>query len=88
MPVLSAVNEEGTTASGSLIDEMVREGARRMLAAALATVFKPAEAARASTHPPVRKITPTCRRIAQGPERRPHALPDGSSRTLAPLNRG
>lgn len=35
-PVLSVVNADGTTANGSsLIDEIVREGARRMLAAAL-----------------------------------------------------
>ncbi|GAB2804825.1 hypothetical protein GCM10027073_41900 [Streptomyces chlorus] len=34
-PVLSVVNEDGTPQSGSLIDEIVREGARRMLAAAL-----------------------------------------------------
>jgi transposase-like protein len=33
--VLSVVNEDGTTQSGSLIDDIVREGARRMLAAAL-----------------------------------------------------
>jgi transposase-like protein len=34
--VLSVVNDDGTTANGSsLIDEIVREGARRMLAAAL-----------------------------------------------------
>jgi putative transposase len=33
--MLSVVNEDGTTESGSLIDEIVREGARRMLAAAL-----------------------------------------------------
>jgi hypothetical protein len=33
--VLSVVNEDGTTEAGSLIDEIVREGARRMLAAAL-----------------------------------------------------
>jgi putative transposase len=33
--VLSAVTDEGSTASGSLIDEIVHEGARRMLAAAL-----------------------------------------------------
>ncbi|MER5738913.1 IS256 family transposase [Streptomyces roseolus] len=34
--MLSAVNDDGTTANGSsLIDEIVREGARRMLAAAL-----------------------------------------------------
>lgn len=30
-----AVNEDGTTQSGSLADDIVREGARRMLAAAL-----------------------------------------------------
>ncbi len=34
--MLSVVNDDGTTANGSsLIDEIVREGARRMLAAAL-----------------------------------------------------
>ncbi|MFG3026508.1 IS256 family transposase [Streptomyces sp. NPDC048254] len=33
--MLSVVNEDGTTPNGSLIDEIVREGARRMLAAAL-----------------------------------------------------
>jgi hypothetical protein len=33
--VLSGVTDEGSTESGSLIDEIVREGARRMLAAAL-----------------------------------------------------
>jgi transposase-like protein len=33
--VLSVVNDDGTTPNGSLIDEIVREGARRMLAAAL-----------------------------------------------------
>ncbi|MEU0971385.1 IS256 family transposase [Streptomyces sp. NPDC005917] len=33
--MLSVVNDEGTTPNGSLIDEIVREGARRMLAAAL-----------------------------------------------------
>jgi putative transposase len=33
--VLTVVNEDGTTPHGSLIDEIVREGARRMLAAAL-----------------------------------------------------
>jgi hypothetical protein len=33
--VLSVVNGEGTTGTGSLIDDIVREGARRMLAAAL-----------------------------------------------------
>lgn len=32
--MLSVVNEDGATESGSLIDEIVREGARRMLAAA------------------------------------------------------
>jgi putative transposase len=34
-PVLTVVNEDGTTPHGSLIDDIVREGARRMLAAAL-----------------------------------------------------
>jgi putative transposase len=33
--MLSVVNEGGSTSAGSLIDEIVREGARRMLAAAL-----------------------------------------------------
>ncbi|MFC9759758.1 IS256 family transposase [Streptomyces sp. NPDC056921] len=33
--MLSVINEDGTTQSGSLIDDIVREGARRMLAAAL-----------------------------------------------------
>ncbi len=33
--MLSVVNEDGTTEAGFLIDEIVREGARRMLAAAL-----------------------------------------------------
>lgn len=33
--MLSVVNTDGDTESGSLIDEIVREGARRMLAAAL-----------------------------------------------------
>ncbi|MFE7394809.1 IS256 family transposase [Streptomyces sp. NPDC057582] len=33
--MLSVVNEDGSTPNGSLIDEIVREGARRMLAAAL-----------------------------------------------------
>ncbi|MEY9850265.1 putative transposase [Streptacidiphilus sp. BW17] len=33
--MLSVVNAEGSTETGSLIDEIVREGARRMLAAAL-----------------------------------------------------
>lgn len=33
--MLSVVNEGGSTSTGSLIDEIVREGARRMLAAAL-----------------------------------------------------
>nr|WP_203609408.1 IS256 family transposase [Streptomyces anulatus] len=32
---MSVVNEDGTTQSGSLMDDIVREGARRMLAAAL-----------------------------------------------------
>jgi len=34
-PVLRVVNADGSTLNGSLIDEIVREGARRMLAAAL-----------------------------------------------------
>lgn len=33
--MLSAENAEGSTESGSMIEENVREGARRMLAAAL-----------------------------------------------------
>ncbi|GGW04660.1 MULTISPECIES: IS256 family transposase [Streptomyces] len=33
--MLSVVNENGTTQSGSLMDDIIREGARRMLAAAL-----------------------------------------------------
>lgn len=33
--MLGVVNEDGTIEAGSLIDEIVREGARRMLAAAL-----------------------------------------------------
>ncbi|WP_232838119.1 hypothetical protein [Streptomyces atratus] len=33
--MLSVVNADGSTETGSLIDEIVREGARRMLAAAL-----------------------------------------------------
>ncbi|MDV9192605.1 IS256 family transposase [Streptomyces sp. SR27] len=33
--MLSVVTEDGTTAAGSLLDDIVREGARRMLAAAL-----------------------------------------------------
>ncbi|MEU9394812.1 IS256 family transposase [Streptomyces sp. NPDC048324] len=33
--MLSVVNDDGSTSAGSLIDESVREGARRMLAAAL-----------------------------------------------------
>lgn len=33
--MLTVVNEDGSTPHGSLIDEIVREGARRMLAAAL-----------------------------------------------------
>ncbi|GAA0420620.1 IS256 family transposase [Streptomyces luteireticuli] len=35
--MLSVVSADGSTANGSLIDEIVREGARRMLAAALET---------------------------------------------------
>jgi putative transposase len=35
MPVLTVVNDDASTRDGSLIDEIVREGARRMLAAAL-----------------------------------------------------
>lgn len=33
--MLSVVNADGSTETGSLIDDIVREGARRMLAAAL-----------------------------------------------------
>ena len=33
--MLSVVNADGSTESSSLIDEIVREGSRRMLAAAL-----------------------------------------------------
>lgn len=33
--MLSVVNNDGTTETGSLMDDIVREGARRMLAAAL-----------------------------------------------------
>ncbi|CCK24830.1 hypothetical protein BN159_0451 [Streptomyces davaonensis JCM 4913] len=33
--MLSVVNDDSSTESGSLIDEIVREGARRMLAAGL-----------------------------------------------------
>lgn len=33
--MLSVVNADGSTESGSLIDEIVREGAQRMLVAAL-----------------------------------------------------
>lgn len=33
--MLSVINADGTTETGSLIDDIVREGARRMLAAAL-----------------------------------------------------
>lgn len=33
--LLSVVNNDGTTETGSLMDDIVREGARRMLAAAL-----------------------------------------------------
>ncbi|MFD3327285.1 IS256 family transposase [Streptomyces sp. NPDC058701] len=39
--MLSVVNEEGTTHSGSLMDDIVREGARRMLAAALEAEVNP-----------------------------------------------
>lgn len=35
--MLSVVTEDGSTATGSLLDDIVREGARRMLAAALET---------------------------------------------------
>jgi putative transposase len=35
MPILTVVDAGGTTPNGSLIDEIVREGARRMLGAAL-----------------------------------------------------
>jgi putative transposase len=48
--VFSVVTEEGSTQSGSLIDGIVREGARRMPAArpaALAMVFKLVESAQA-----------------------------------------
>lgn len=45
--MLSVVTAEGSTESCSLIDEIVREGARRMLAAALAMVFKLVESAQA-----------------------------------------
>ncbi len=45
--MLSVVNNDGTTESGSLMDDLVREGARRMLAAALAMVFKLVESAQA-----------------------------------------
>ncbi len=39
--MLSRVNDDGTTANGSsLIDEIVRDGARRMLAAALEAEVK------------------------------------------------
>jgi hypothetical protein len=38
--MLSVVIAEGSTESGSLIDEIVREGARRMLAAALEAEVK------------------------------------------------
>lgn len=40
-PVLSVVNDDDTTPNGSLIDEIVREGARRMLAAALEAEVNP-----------------------------------------------
>ncbi|GGK16127.1 hypothetical protein GCM10011583_54980 [Streptomyces camponoticapitis] len=35
MLVVSAVNEDGTTEAGFLVDEIVRQSARRMLTAAL-----------------------------------------------------
>lgn len=34
-PILTVVNADGSTPNGSLTDEIVRDGARRMLAAAL-----------------------------------------------------
>jgi hypothetical protein len=40
-PVQSVVNDDGTTPNGSLIDEIVREGARRMPAAALKAEVHP-----------------------------------------------
>lgn len=43
--MLCVVNADGTTGTGSLIDDIVREGARRMPAAALAMVFKLVESA-------------------------------------------
>ncbi|MER7693254.1 hypothetical protein [Streptomyces sp. NPDC097610] len=39
MLVLSVVTDEGSTEADSLIDEIVREGARRMLAVALEVEF-------------------------------------------------
>ena len=40
--MLSVVNDDGTTANGSsLIDEIIREGARRMLAAELEAFLGP-----------------------------------------------
>ncbi|MFH9552682.1 IS256 family transposase [Streptomyces sp. NPDC017435] len=39
--MLTVVNEDGTTPHGSLIDDIVREGARRMLAAALQAEVDP-----------------------------------------------
>lgn len=39
--MLSVVNNDGTTPNGSLIDKIVREGARRMLAAALEAEVNP-----------------------------------------------
>ncbi|MES4890963.1 hypothetical protein [Streptomyces sp. NPDC096012] len=43
--MLSAVNADGFTETGFLIDDIVREGAMRMPAAALAMVFKLVESA-------------------------------------------
>lgn len=43
--MLSVVNADGTTETGSLIDDIVREGASQMMAAALAMVFKLVESA-------------------------------------------
>ncbi|MDQ0718727.1 hypothetical protein QFZ55_008179 [Streptomyces luteogriseus] len=39
--MLTVVTEDGSTRGGSLIDEIVREGARRMLAAALEAKLTP-----------------------------------------------
>ncbi|CAK7284026.1 hypothetical protein SGPA1_22001 [Streptomyces misionensis JCM 4497] len=41
--MFSVVTDEGSTESGSLIDEIVREGARRMLAAAGRALDPPAD---------------------------------------------